>query len=81
MNRIALMVGLLSVMTATQAQERNFDLDHSVGLDYQYIRTSAFETSTGPVDIGTTDTHVFLLSGAYALSDRWKIFASFPYVQ
>ena len=39
------------------------------------------EVSTGPVDIGETDTHVLLLSGVHSLNERWKIYGSIPYVQ
>jgi hypothetical protein len=63
------------------AQERIADSNNSVRVEYQFIHTGAFDTGIGPLDIGETDAHVLLLSGVFALNDRWKIYGAIPYVQ
>lgn len=54
-------------------------------IEYQYIRTGEFFDDSLVYgeggDIGTTDTHAFVLSGNYPIGERWSIFASLPYVQ
>ena len=55
--------------------------DGSLRLEYQYTRTGAFDSSIGDIDIGTTDAHVFFLAGTYALTDKWTLMASLPYVK
>jgi hypothetical protein len=75
--RAILIVTLLAWIPATMAQEH----DASIRIEYQFIRTGTFESSIGPIDIGETDAHIFLLSGDYWLNDRWRVFASIPYVQ
>jgi hypothetical protein len=67
---------------AAQAQSRG---DASLRIEYQYIRTGDFYDDS-PLfqsggDVGTTDSHVLLLSGDYALGPRWTVFASLPYIQ
>jgi len=72
---------MVAVGSTALAQERIADRDNSVRVEYQYIRTGELDTSTGPVDVGKTDTHVLLLSGVYSFNDRWKIYGAIPYVQ
>ena len=55
--------------------------DASLTLEYQYIRTGDFVSSLGRLDLGIMDTHVLLLSGDYALSDRWTVMATLPYIK
>ena len=72
---------LLASTTTSMAEEADAVYDNSVRVEYQFIRTGDLDTSLGAIDIGKTDTHVILLSGDYWLNDRWKLFASIPYVQ
>ena len=55
--------------------------DGSLRVEYQYIRTGNFHDDVGEFDYWTTDSHIALLSGNYALSDRWSLQATLPYVQ
>ena len=55
--------------------------DGSFRIEYQYIRTGAFDSSIGDIDIGSTDGHAFLLSFNYALTDRWSVTASLPWIR
>lgn len=61
-----------------QGQKRG---DASLTMEYQYVRTGNFESNLGVLETGKMDTHVLLLSGDYALNERWTINASLPYVQ
>ena len=62
----------------SQGQQRG---DASLRLEFQYIRTGDFLTGDFPQDWWTTDTQVALLSGDYAINDRWTVFAALPYVR
>ncbi len=55
--------------------------DASLRLEFQHVRTGNFEFDLGTADYWTTDTQVLLISGDYAISDRWTVFASLPYVR
>lgn len=55
--------------------------DASLRAEYQYIRTGTFYEDNFDFDYWTTDSHVLLLSGDYAISDRWSVYAALPYVQ
>lgn len=79
--RLALGVALFAMASMGSAQERIADYDNSVRLEYQYIRTGALDTTIGALDVGETDTHVLLLSGVYSFNERWKVYASLPWVQ
>ena len=61
-----------------QSQQKG---DATLRVEYQYIRNGAFQGDGFTADYWTTDTHVALLSGDYALSDRWTVYAALPYVQ
>lgn len=76
------LLGLLALafLPAAVAQSQKKG-DASLRVEYQYIRTGAYEAETFVADYWTTDSHVALLSGDYALSERWTIFAVLPYVQ
>lgn len=64
---------------AAQIQTRG---DASLRVEYQYISTGVFHDA-GILDANywTTDSQVALISGDYALSERWTVYASLPYVQ
>lgn len=55
--------------------------DGSLRIEYQYLRTGAFDSSIGDIDIGSTDGHALMFSGQYALTDRWTVTASLPYIR
>lgn len=55
--------------------------DASLRIEYQYIRTGNFYDSNVEFNYWTTDSHIAVLSGDYAFSDRWSVFAALPYVQ
>lgn len=69
---------LLSLISCAVQAEKG---DGSIRLEYQYIRTGAFDSSIGDLDIGHTDGHAFLLSVSYALTDRWSVMASLPWIK
>ena len=73
---------LLGAAPASAGQSKG---DASLRLEYQYIRTGDFYDDSALFqqggDVGTTDSHVLLLSGDYALGPRWTVFASLPYIQ
>ena len=50
-------------------------------MEYQFIRTGTFHSQDQEFDYWTTDTQVLMLSGDYAINDRWTIFAALPYVR
>jgi len=61
-----------------QSQQKG---DGSLRLEYQYIRTGTFYDDNFEFDYWTTDSHIAILSGDYAFTDRWTIYAALPYVQ
>jgi len=65
---------------AAYAQEQSRG-DASVRMEYQFIRTGNFLSADQEFDYWTTDTQAVLLSGDYALNDRWTVFAALPYVR
>lgn len=69
---------LMADAVSAQSQEKG---DGSLRLEYQYIRTGNFHDDVNEFDYWTTDSHVALLSGTYALSDRLSVQATLPYVQ
>jgi hypothetical protein len=84
MARIAptVLAGVLAGLTVTpvlaQGQEKG---DGSIRVEYQFIHSDRFTTEGENFDYWSTDTHVVMFSGDYALSDRWTIYAALPYVQ
>ena len=77
------LTSLLIVMASTSvsAQDDEVTGRGSLRLEYQFIRTSAFDSSIGEIDIGNTDGHTFILSAVYALNDRWTMMASLPWIK
>lgn len=73
-----LLCSLLIVLPVPAPAEKG---DASIRFEYQTIRTGAFDSEIGDIDIGNTDAHVFLLAGDYALNDKWTVMASLPYVK
>jgi hypothetical protein len=55
--------------------------DASLRLEYQFIRTGSFFSQGQEFDYWKTDTQVAMLSGDYAINDRWTVFAALPYVR
>jgi hypothetical protein len=55
--------------------------DGSIRLEHQFIRTGTFFSKDQEFDYWTTDTQVMVLSGDYAINNRWTAFASLPYVR
>jgi hypothetical protein len=55
--------------------------DASVRFEYQFVRTGAFDSAIGEIDIGNTDSHVFMFSGDYAVTDKWTVSASLPWIK
>ena len=55
--------------------------DASLRLEYQYIGTGSYQADSFVADYWTTDSHIALISGDYALSERWTVYAALPYVR
>jgi len=81
MYRVAFASFLLTVMSVTQAQEREADFDDSIRLDYYYVHTGEFESDTLTFDAGTTDTHALQLAGFFSLNEKWEVHGSIAYIQ
>ncbi len=79
---LSLFASLLLVVTSgvahAQGQQRG---DASLRLEFQAIKTGTFYSQGQEFDYWTTDTRVAILSGDYALNERWTVFASLPYAQ
>ena len=73
-----LVAGLAPAVAQAQGQTRG---DASLRLEYQYIETGNFFDENFTFDYWNTKTHVLMLSGDYALSERWSVYASLPYVK
>jgi len=61
-----------------QSQQKG---DASLRIEYQYIHTGSFFDDLYELSYAYTESHAAVLSGNYAVSDRWTVFASLPYVQ
>ena len=76
------LLGLLAILLTgpahAQSQKKG---DGSLRVEYQYIRTGAYNAEAFTADYWTTDSHIALISGDYALSDRWTVYVALPYVQ
>jgi hypothetical protein len=55
--------------------------DASLRLEFQFVRTGTFVSENAEFDYWTTDSRVAILSGDYAISDRWSVFAALPYIR
>ena len=70
----------LSFLGVALAQEQSRG-DASIRLELQYFKSGAFVSRDQRFDYWTTKSQVALISGNYALNDRWTVFASLPYVR
>ena len=70
----------IAVAGAAKAQEQERG-DASLRMEYQFIRTGTFKSQGEEFDYWTTDSQVLMLSGDYAINDRWAVFAGLPYVR
>ena len=77
---IALLASLPVIVPTAFGQEQRRG-DASVTVEYQLIRTGKFVAKEMDFDYNTTDSQVILISGDYALNERWTIFAALPYVR
>ena len=68
MLRLAFLIGMLLTACVATAQNHISDFDDSVRLEYQYTRTSQYNTGTDSLDFGKADTHFFLLSGVWSIN-------------
>ena len=75
---IALTALLSAGASMAQSQTRG---DASIRLEYQYIETGTFYDANFEFDYWNTKSHIVMLSGDYALSERWSVYASLPYVK
>ena len=76
---LLLIVAFLSAPAQAQSQSKG---DASIRLEYQFIHTDVFYDDAFLVgDYWSTDSHIGLLSGDYAFSDKWSMYAALPYVQ
>lgn len=75
---IAILAACIAVPYDLSAKEKG---DGSFRFEYQYVETGDFASSVGDLDIGNTQSHVFMFSGDYALTDRWTVSASLPYIK
>ena len=82
MSALPALLGFLAIFLTNfvqaQSQEKG---DGSLRVEYQYIRTGTFYDANFEFDYWTTDSHIAVLSGSYAFSDRWSVFGALPYVQ
>lgn len=81
MMRIAPVVALACVASVAQGEERVARLDNSVRVEYHYAYTGDYVYDSGDFDGGPTTSHALVLSGVYSINDRWKLYASIPYVR
>jgi hypothetical protein len=72
---------LLCCWTGSSLAQSQKKGDASMRIEYQYIRNGSFLSGEQEFDYWTTDTHVAMLSGDYAINDRWTLFAALPYVR
>ena len=76
----ALFASLLVCAAPAQSQGQQQG-DASIRLEYQFIRTGSFVSGDAEFGYWTTDSQVAMLSGDYAINDRWRVFAALPYVR
>lgn len=75
-----LLASLLFASTAVHAQGQKRG-DASLRMEFQAIRTGTFVSDGADFDYWSTDTRVAVVSGDYALNERWNVFAVLPYVR
>lgn len=76
--RYSVVTLIILLSAATASAEKG---DASLRIEYQYIKTGAFDNTFDDLDIGRTDGHTYLVSADYAISDRWTVFASLPWIK
>lgn len=69
---------LFAVAALAQGQAKG---DASLRIEYQYIQTGEFKDDLYTFSYWDTESHIAMLSGDYALTDRWTVYAVMPYVQ
>jgi len=75
-------VAAISSLNVAHGQDQDTERgDASLRLEYQFIQTGSFLSDNAEFDYWTTDSQVAVLSGDYALNERWTIFAALPYVR
>lgn len=79
--RLMLLLALCQVPGSVANAQTQQAGDASLRLEYQFIDTGTFYTPVREFDYWTTDSHVLLLSGDYALGARWTLYGAIPYVQ
>jgi hypothetical protein len=72
------LIGLSINPAMAQGQKQG---DGSVRVEYQFIQTGSFFSQDQEFDYWSTDTQVAMVSGDYAINDRWTVFAALPYVR
>ena len=77
---LLLFASFLLASTAAHAQGQKHG-DASLRMEFQAIRTGTFVSDGADFDYWTTDTRVAVVSGDYALNERWSVFAALPYVR
>ena len=77
---IAVFASLLVLVAPAHGQEQQRG-DASLRIEYQFIRTGAFQSQDQEFAYWSTESQVAMLSGDYALNDRWTVFAALPYVR
>jgi len=75
---VCLATAVFSGCVLAQSQKKG---DASLRFEYQYIRNGDFSDANFDFDYWTTDSHIGLLSGDYAVTDRLTVYAALPYVQ
>ena len=75
-----LTVGLSGLLCQENSQGQSRG-DASLRIEYQNVGTGDYNGNGVVADYWTTDSHIVLLSADYALSDRWTVYASLPYMQ
>ena len=71
---------LVAISGVAQSQEQKRG-DGSLRLEFQAIKTGTFKSDGADFDYWSTDSRVAIVSGDYALNDRWTLFAALPYVR
>ena len=81
-NSIPLLVSLFAIhfLSAAHAQQQSRG-DGSIRVDFHFTQNGAFFSRDQEFDYWSTDTQVLMLSGNYAINDRWTVFASLPYAR
>lgn len=79
MNRFGCLIALLALLIASNSLAEKGD--GTFRMEYQFVETGDFDSSVGALDIGETHAHVFMFSGTYALTDRWTLSASLPWIK